>query len=109
MNWPLFLKSILVQIVLVAILFIILALLLPKSFFETWGWLSGPVAWMLCAWGTASILKLPKVETLIGAALAGLPAIIFVVAGLHVVASPVAAIFFGLWCGYRFTAGPSSH
>jgi len=108
-NWQIFIRTIVVQIVLVVILFVILALLLPKSFFEDWGMVTGPLAWMLCAYGTASILKLPKAETLVGAALAGLPAIVFVVAGLHTVASPVATIFFGLWCGYRITSGPSSH
>lgn len=109
MNWQIFIRSIVVQIVLVVILFVILAVLFPKSFFETWGWLSGPLAWMLCAWGTASILKLPRFETLVGAALAGLPAIVFVVVGLHVVASPVATVFFGFWCGYRFSSGRLAH
>jgi len=109
MSWRIFLKSLAVQLIAVAILFVVLALLLPKSFFEDWGWLSGPVAWMLCALVTASVLRYPKGTVLLGAALAGLPAVIFVVLGLHTVASPVAAIFFGLWCGYRIPSGPSSH
>lgn len=109
MSWRIFLKSLAVQLIAVAILFVVLALLLPKSFFEDWGWLSGPVAWMLCALVTAAVLRYPKPTVLLGAALAGLPAIVFVVLGLHTVASPVAAIFFGLWCGYRIPSGPSSH
>ncbi|MDQ2700605.1 MAG: hypothetical protein M3Y23_04680 [Actinomycetota bacterium] len=109
MNFSLFWKSILVQLLAVAVLFFVLAVLLPKSFFEDWGWLSGPVAWMLCALVTATVLRLPKVPVLVGAALAGLPAIVFVVLGLHAVASPVAAVFFGLWCGYRIPSGPSAH
>jgi len=109
MNWSAFWKSLLVQLVAVGVLFVILALLLPKSFFEDWGWLSGPAAWMLCALVTATVLRYPKFTVLLGAALAGLPAIVFVVLGLHTVASPVAALFFGFWCGYRIPSGPSSH
>ena len=42
-------KALLVQLVLVGVLAVILAIALPKSFFEDWGWLSGPVAWLACA------------------------------------------------------------
>ena len=42
----------------VAVLSIALAVALPKSFFEDWGWLAGPGAWMLCALLTASLVAL---------------------------------------------------
>ena len=42
-------RSALVQLIAVGVLFAILAILLPKSFFEDWGWITGPVAWMACA------------------------------------------------------------
>ncbi|MFM9045006.1 MAG: hypothetical protein ACKOL0_04310 [Solirubrobacterales bacterium] len=94
-------KAFLVQLLLVAVVSVILALLLPHSFFEDWGWLSGPVAWLACAWGTSRILSLPTLRTLIGAILVGIPSILFVVLGLHWLGALVAAVLFGAWCAYR--------
>ena len=91
-------KALFVQLVLVAVLSVILALALPKSFFEDWGWLTGPLAWMLCAAATARIVGLPIVGTLVGAILVGLPAIIAVVLGLHWLGTLIAVVLFGLWC-----------
>ena len=80
---------------------IVLAVLLPKSFFEDWGWLSGPVAWIGCAAVTARVLRLPIVGALTGAVLAGIPALCGsrVVAGVHWLGAVIAALAFGLWCG----------
>ncbi|MFM8888439.1 MAG: hypothetical protein ACKOGM_00355 [Solirubrobacterales bacterium] len=94
-------KAFLVQLLLVAVVSVILALLLPHSVFEDWGWLSGPVAWLACAWGTSRILSLPTLRTLIGAILVGIPSILFVVLGLHWLGALVAAVLFGAWCAYR--------
>ena len=52
-------RSALVQLIAVGVLFAILAILLPHSFFDSWGWIAGPVAWMLCAALTARVLDLP--------------------------------------------------
>jgi hypothetical protein len=93
------LKAAACQLALVAAVSIVLAILLPKSFFEDWGWLSGPTAWMLCAAGTARILDLPLPRTLLGAVLAGLPSILAVVAGIHWLGALLAVILFGIWCG----------
>jgi hypothetical protein len=98
MNRSIFLKSVSIQLLAVAAVSILLAVLLPKSFFESWGWLSGPTAWLLCAAFTASVLKLDLPKTVLGAALAGLPSIIFVVVGLHWLGAIVAAALFGAWC-----------
>jgi hypothetical protein len=97
-NRTIFLKSVAVQLLAVAAVSIVLAILLPKSFFESWGWLSGPSAWLLCAAFTASVLKLDPLKTVFGAALAGLPSIVFVVLGLHWLGALFAAVLFGLWC-----------
>ncbi len=91
-------KALLVQLVLVGVLSVILALALPKSFFEEWGWLTGPLAWVLCAAVTARIAGLPITGTLVGAVLVGLPAIVFVVVGLHWLGTLVAVVLFALWC-----------
>jgi hypothetical protein len=39
----------LVQAVAGAALSLALAVVLPDGFFEDWGWLAGPLAWLLCA------------------------------------------------------------
>lgn len=93
------LKALLVQLAAVAVISIILAVLLPHSFFEDWGWISGPVAWVACAAITARVLALPIFGALTGSVLAGLPAIIAVVVGVHWLGAIVAAVLFALWCG----------
>ena len=92
-------RSAVVQLVAVAVLSIILAILLPHSFFDTWGWITGPVAWMLCAALTARLLDLPLVPTLLGALLAGIPSVICVIIGAHTVGEVIAVVLFALWCG----------
>jgi hypothetical protein len=93
-------RSAVVQLVAVGVLFAILAILLPKSFFESWGWIAGPVAWMLCATLTARVLHLPLGSTLLGAVLAGIPDAICVLIGLHNIGDVIAIILFALWCGW---------
>jgi hypothetical protein len=88
----------LVQVVAVAAVSLLLGLLLPHSFFEDWGWLTGPLAWMLCAWLTARIVGLPEVPVLIRAALAGIPSLLFVLLGLHWLGALVAVVIFATWC-----------
>jgi len=87
-----------VQVVAVAILSLLLGLLLPHSFFESWGWLTGPLAWMACAWVTARVVGLPEAPVLIRAALAGVPSLLFVIVGLHWLGAVVAVAIFALWC-----------
>ncbi len=95
------------QAAAVAIASIALALALPHSFFESWGWLAGPGAWMACAALTATVLGLPLGPTLIGAALAGLPSLLAVVIGAHWLGAAVAVGLFALWCGRL--AGRGAH
>jgi hypothetical protein len=98
MNRTILWKSALVQLLSVAAVSILLALLLPHSFFESWGWASGPTAWLACAAFTARVLRLDLPRTVFGAALAGLPSILFVVIGVHWLGALTAAALFGLWC-----------
>jgi hypothetical protein len=93
-------RSALVQLVAVGLLFVVLALALPKSFFETWGWLTGPVAWLGCAAITALVLKMDLNDTLLGALLAGLPSVVAVILGAHEVGGIISIILFGLWNGW---------
>jgi hypothetical protein len=92
-------RSALLQLVAVAVLFIALALALPRDFFVDWGWLVGPLAWLLCAALTARVLALPLTQTLIGAVLAGLPSLVAVVVGVHEAGMVLAVALFALWCG----------
>ena len=100
MDTSLLWRSALVQLVAVGLIFVILALALPESFFETWGWLTGPVAWMGCAALTARVLKLPLNDTLLGALLAGIPSALAVIVGLHDVGGIVSIALFALWCAW---------
>jgi hypothetical protein len=93
-----FWRAALVQALAVAVLSIALAVALPHSFFEDWGWLAGPAAWMACALVTARVVRLPTAGTLIGAALAGLPSILAVVVGVHWLGAVLAIVLFALWC-----------
>jgi hypothetical protein len=60
------------QLLAIGVVFVILAVSLPRSFFEDWGILAGPGAWIACAALTARVLGLPLVRTLLVAAGAGL-------------------------------------
>ena len=87
-----------VQAVSVAALSVALAVALPHSFFEDWGWLAGPGAWMLCAALTATVVRLPLARVLVGAVLAGLPSLLAVVIGVHWLGAAIAIVLFALWC-----------
>jgi hypothetical protein len=89
-----------VQVLAVFVLSIVLALLFPHSFFADWGWLVGPLAWLLCAWVTARVVGLPEPPVLVRAAVAGIPSVLFVIVGLHWLGAAVAVAIFAVWCAY---------
>jgi hypothetical protein len=71
MDSSLFVRAALVQALLVAALFaVLIALPLGDDFFEDYGWITGPVAWVACAAVAARILSLPR-ELALFAAVAG--------------------------------------
>jgi hypothetical protein len=88
-----------IQLVAVGVLSAILAVLLPKSYFDDWGWLTGPAAWLACAALTARLLRLAVGPTLLGAVLAGVPSAIAVLLGVHWLGVVVAIAIFAVWCG----------
>jgi hypothetical protein len=87
-----------VQAASVAVLSVALALALSHDFFEDWGWLAGPLAWLACAAFTATVLRLPLAATLIGAALAGVPSVLAVLLGVHWLGAAIAVGLFAAWC-----------
>lgn len=101
MNVAILIRSAAVQLVAVVAVSLILALLLPKSFFQSWGWLSGPAAWLACAALTARLVGLDRARTLLGALLAGLPAAVAVIAGIHWLGVILAVALFAAWCSYK--------
>ena len=54
-----FWRAAVVQLVAVAALAAVLGMALPHGFFEDWGWLVGPGAWVACAALTAMMVRLP--------------------------------------------------
>jgi hypothetical protein len=98
MHVPTLWRAALLQLAAVALLSLALELALPKDFFEDWGWITGPSAWMLCAAFTARVLRLPLGAALLGAALAGLPSLLAVVLGIHWAGAVLAVALFALWC-----------
>ena len=101
------LRAALVQLAGVAVLSILLGLTLSHSFFEDWGWVAGPGAWIICSLITAAVLRLPLGQTLLGAMLAGLVSLLAVLVGLHWLGALVAIGLFALWCG-RLEARPGT-
>jgi hypothetical protein len=87
-----------VQLVAVAALSAVLGLALPHGFFEDWGWLVGPAAWIACAALTAMMLRLPMAPTVLGAVLAGIPSALAVVIGVHWLGIVIAVVLFAAWC-----------
>jgi hypothetical protein len=87
-----------VQAVSVIVLSLLLGLLLPHSFFEDWGWLTGPGAWLLCAWFTAWVLGLDAGQVIVRAIGAGVLSLLFVIVGLHWLGAAVAVALFAAWC-----------
>jgi len=88
------------QLLLVAALSVLLALTLPHSFFDDWGWLTGPGAWLGCAAVTASALRLPIGQVMLGAVLAGIPSAVAVLVGVHWLGLAIAIAAFAGWCAW---------
>jgi hypothetical protein len=88
------------QLVTVTAVSLILALTLPHSFFDDWGWLTGPAAWLGCAGLTAWALNLNVRGVLLGAVLAGIPSALAVLAGVHWLGVAIAIAAFAAWCAW---------
>jgi hypothetical protein len=93
-------RAALLQALLVAAVAVALAVTLPRSFFEDWGWLAGPGAWGLCALAAGAWLRLPLGVVLVGAGLSGLLMLPGVLVGAHWLGAPLGLAAFGAWCGW---------
>lgn len=93
------LRAGIIQLVAVGVLALISGVLLPHSAFESFGWLIGPLAWMIAATITALAVQLPLPPSWLGAVLAGIPSAIATVLGAHWLGALIAIVCFALWCG----------
>jgi hypothetical protein len=98
MRVEVFWRVALVQLVAVAVLSLLLALVFSHGFFVDWGWLAGPAAWLACAWVTARVVGLALAPTLLQAAVAGLVSLLAVLIGQHWVGALVAVVLFAYLC-----------
>jgi hypothetical protein len=91
----LFWKSLIVQAAFVGVLFAILvALPLGEGFFEDYGWITGPVAWLGCSVLTARLLDVPVGYVVFSAIAGGVcGALVFLVAN-HWAGMAVALLVF---------------
>jgi hypothetical protein len=87
-----------VQVAAVVVLSLLLALVFSHGFFESWGWLVGPLAWIACAWLTARVVGLPEAPVLVRAVVAGIPSLLFVLVGAHWLGAAVALGVFAALC-----------
>jgi len=94
----LFWRTALVQSVAVGVLFAVLALTLPKSFFEDWGAIVGPLGWIAASLVTMRVMRLPLKRVAIASAAAGVLAALLGVAAAHAVSLPVAILTFAAIC-----------
>lgn len=98
MRVEVFWRVAIVQLVAVAVLSVLLAIVFSHGFFESWGWLVGPLAWLGCAWLTARVVGLEPAPTLLQAVLAGLVSALAVLIGLHWLGALVAIGLFAYLC-----------
>ncbi len=105
MDFSVFWKVAAVQAAGVAVLSLALAVALPRDFFEDWGWIAGPAAWIACAFVTAKVLGLSPPLTLAGAALAGLVSLAAVLVGVHWLGAALAVGLLAAWCARRGDRG----
>jgi hypothetical protein len=97
-RFEVFWRVAVVQLVAVALLSLLLALIFSHGFFESWGWLVGPLAWLGCAWLTARIVGLEPEATLVRAMLAGVVSLLAVLIGQHWLGALVAVGLFAYLC-----------
>jgi branched-subunit amino acid ABC-type transport system permease component len=101
MDWGILWRATLCQAIVVAVLGATTGLTLPHSFFETWGWLIGPAAWLIATYVTVRVVRLPMVPIFAGAIVAGLISLLGVFTGQHWTGSAIAIVLFALWCGWQ--------
>ena len=100
MDSSLFTRAAIVQALLVGVLFaILIALPLGDDFFEDYGWITGPIAWIACSVATGRILKLPGSLVLFAAAAGGIAGALVALVASHTAGLVVGIAVFAASCG----------
>ncbi len=98
---PRAIRATVLMAVVLAPIFVLLAVTLDKAFFEDWGWLAGPGVWLACGLLVGvGILKLPADRVAAATLLSGLPSLLFVVIGLHDVGPLLSLPAYGALIGH---------
>jgi hypothetical protein len=95
----LFWKSLVVQAIVLAGPFVLLALALDESFFEGWGWLTGPLVWLVASVATARVLSLPLGYVLFSAIAGGVAGAIAFLVASHWAGMAAGLLVFAASCG----------
>jgi len=95
----LFWKSLGVQAAMLALPCALLALTLERSFFVDWGWLTGPVVWLLASAASARIVSLPLRYALSCALAGGVAGALVFLVGSHAAGMVAALLVFAAGCG----------
>jgi hypothetical protein len=106
MDKRLFWRAALTQVAAVAIVSgVLIALPLGDDFFKDYGIVAGPLAWIVCAFVSARLLKLPWTLAIFAAAAGGIAGGLVAAAGAdHWIGVIVAIAVFGACCGGYETA-----
>ena len=100
MSSRLFWLSLGVQLVAVAVVSgVLIALPLSHDFFEDWGFLVGPAAWIVCSLATARVLSLPVGYVLFAALAGGVAGAIVLLVTSHWPSVAAALLVFAASCG----------
>lgn len=98
MRFEVFWRVAVVQLAAVVVVALLLAAVFSHGFFEDWGWIAGPAAWLGCAWITARVVGLDPAATLVRALLAGIVSGLAALVGLHWLGVLVAVGLFAYLC-----------
>ena len=98
MNTALLPRAAGLQLLLVGVLFAVLALTVPHSFFKANGAVVGPLAWIGCSLATGLILRLHLARIALAALAGGLAAGAIGAITAHVISLPIAIAVFALVC-----------
>src|SRR5215208_804894 len=90
-------RSALVQTLVVGVLFAVLALALPREFFED----CGPLGWIAASLVTGRVVGIPLRTLAVASAVAGAGAAVIGVIAAHAVSLPVAIGIFAAICAVR--------
>jgi hypothetical protein len=97
-----FWRAALLQLIVVAIPFAILAITVSHDFFEDYGFAVGPLLWVACSLVTGRLLRLPLVFSLFCAAAGGVAAVLVLLVAGHEAGIAIGiAVFAACASGYE--------